>query len=255
MFELEPVLQGFEKLCNCTLTLHDHHHALANPDGTMMFHRKRTSHRNTYSVCSQMNRQYCVGHCMFKFNAEAERNRMRCRINHCRAGNIEVAVPVFRNGQHILTIFAGIWKRPVPETERNRIRELCRLLPVFADGLLAEAERYKTVEPDHVMQKEKILRFIAKNFNRRISTADLAGFLSLSVVRSCQVVKSSCGKTFSELLTNERLDHAEIFLRQTDYRISEIAELCGFPSVEHFSRTFRSRNGMSPGRFRKNSHL
>ena len=251
MCELEPILSGFEKLCSCTLTLHDHHHLLSNPDGTLMFRWERSSHRKTYPACSRMNRQYCIGHCMFKFNADAERIRMRCRINHCRAGNIEVAAPVFRNGHHVLTVFAGLWQRPVPEAERWRVRELCTLLPVFADGLLAEAERYKTVDPQYAVQKEKIKRFIVKNFNRQISTADLAGYLSLSVVRTCHVVRHSCGKTFSELLTEERLEHAELFLRQTDYRVGEIAELCGFSSVEHFSRTFRRRNGMSPGQFRK----
>ena len=251
MFELEPILCSFETLCGCRLTLHDHHHVRANPDGSLMFQPQRNSHRKTYSECRQVPRQYCIEHCMFQFNAEAERTRMRCKINHCRAGNIEVAVPVFRNGRHVLSIFAGLWKRPVPEAER--IRELCRLLPVFADGLLVQAERYRTAVPDHAVQKEKIRSFIAENFNRPVSTADLARFLSLSVVRTCHVVRKSCGKSFSELLTDERLNHAELFLRQTDYRIGEIAELCGFQSVEHFSRTFHRRNGMSPGQFRKSA--
>ena len=253
MFELEPVLCSFEKLCGCRLTLHDHHHVLANPDGTPMFEQQRNSHRKTYSACSQVSRQYCIEHCMFKFNAEAERTRTRCRIDHCRAGNIEVAVPVFRNGRHVLSIFAGFWKSPLSEAERIRIRELCRLLPVFADGLLVQAEQYRIAVPGHAVQKEKIRSFIAGNFNRAVSTADLAGFLSLSVVRTCHVVRKTFGKSFSELLTDERLNHAELFLKQTDYRIGEIAELCGFQNPEHFSRTFHRRNGMSPGQFRKSA--
>jgi len=251
MFELEPLLGDFELLCGCRLTLHDHHHVLANPDGTPMFRPERTSHRRTYAACGKASRQYCIAHCMFRFNAEAERTRIRCRINHCREGNIEVAVPVFRNGRHVISLFAGLWHRPVEEPERKRIAALCRLLPVFADGLLTEAERFKAAVPGHAAQKEKIRAFIAENFNRRISTHDLAGYLSLSVTRTCHAVRETCGKPFSELLTDERLAHAELFLRHTDYRIGEIAELCGFPSVEHFTRTFHRRNRMSPGQFRK----
>ncbi len=56
------------------------------------------------------------------------------------------------------------------------------LLPVFADGLLIQAEQYRIAVPGHAVQKEKIRSFIAENFNRPVSTADLAGFLSLSVV-------------------------------------------------------------------------
>ena len=251
MFELEPLLEDFEQLCGCRLTLHDHHHVLADRDGTPMFRPERTSHRRTYAACSKANRQYCIARCMFRFNAESERTRTRCRINHCREGNIEVAVPVFRNGRHVISLFAGLWHRRVPEPERKRIAALCRLLPVFADGLLTEAERIKAAGPGHAAQKEKIRAFIAENFNRRISTHDLAGYLSLSVTRTCHAVRESCGKPFSELLTDERLAHAELFLRHTDYRIGEIAELCGFPSVEHFTRTFHRRNRMSPGQFRK----
>ncbi len=251
MFELEPLLGDFELLCGCRLTLHDHHHVLANPDGTPMFRPERTSHRRTYAACGKANRQYCIAHCMFQFNAEAERTRTRCRVNHCREGNIEVAVPVFRNGRHVLSLFAGLWQRRVPEMERKRIAALCRLLPVFADGLLTEAEHFKAAVPGHAAQKEKIRAFIAENFNRRISTPDLAEYLSLSVTRTCHVIRETCGKSFSELLTDERLSHAELFLRHTDYRIGEIAELCGFPSVEHFNRIFHRRNRMSPGQFRK----
>ena len=83
------------------------------------------------------------------------------------------------------------------------------------------------------------------------TTSDLAGYLSLSVMRTCHVIRETCGKSFSELLTDEQLFHTELFLRHTDYRIGEIAELCGFPSVEHFTRTFHRRNRMSPGQFRK----
>ena len=65
------------------------------------------------------------------------------------------------------------------------------------------------------------------------------------------MVRETCGAPFSELLTRERLAHAELFLRHTDYRIGEIAGMCGFASVEHFTRMFRRRRGMSPGEFRR----
>ena len=251
MFELEPILRDFEQLCGCRLTLHDHHHLLVNRDGTLMVGESRSSHRRTFPACNRANRQYCVAHCMFEYNHVVEARRPRCRINHCREGHIEVAVPVFRNGRHVLSLFAGLWHAPVPKEERPRIVSLCRLLPVFAEGLLAEAERRRAAGPESAALQETIRAFISDNFNRAVSTPDLAKHLALSVARTCHVVRETCGAPFSELLTRERLAHAELFLRHTDYRIGEIAGMCGFASVEHFTRMFRRRNGMSPGEFRR----
>ena len=251
MLELEPLLCDFETLCGCRLTLHDHHHVLVLPDGTPMFRPDRTSHRRTYPECARASRAYCVAHCMFEYNANVERARPRWRIDHCREGNIEVAAPVFRNGRHVLSLFAGLWRAPVPPAERKRIAALRRLLPLFAEGLLAEAERLRAASPGHATQRERIRAFVADNFNRPVATADLAKFLALSTARTCRVVRETCGATFSELLTRERLSHAELFLRDTDYRIGEIAGMCGFASVEHFTRMFRRQNRMSPGEFRR----
>ena len=212
----------------------------------------RFSHRQTYAECSRPCRQYCVNHCMNEYNDSVERTRRRYCINHCREGHIEVAAPVFRNGRHVLSLFAGLWHWKTSPDEHWRIMSLCRLLPVFAEGLLAEAERTRQeVDWGRQTQKERILAYVTENFNRPVSTADLARHLSLSVTHTCHLVSELCGCSFSELLTQERMKHAELFLRHTDYRVREIAFMCGFASVEHFNRIFKCWNQLSPKQFRK----
>ena len=136
--------------------------------------------------------------------------------------------------------------------DHHRILSLCRLLPVFAEGLLAEAERIRQkIDSGRQTQRERILSFVSENFNRAVSTRELARHLSLSVTHTCHLVTELCGCSFFELLTRERMTHAELFLRHTDYRVREIAFLCGFASVEHFNRIFKRWNRMSPTQFRK----
>ncbi|MBO5899436.1 MAG: helix-turn-helix transcriptional regulator, partial [Lentisphaeria bacterium] len=89
------------------------------------------------------------------------------------------------------------------------------------------------------------------NFNRSISTADLAKHLTLSVSRTCHLVNSCFQCPFSELLIRERISHAKLFLSQTDYRVNEIAFMCGFSSVEHFNRMFRNQTALAPLAYRK----
>ena len=149
----------------------------------------------------------------------------------------------------MLSLFAGLWS--VPVKDREQIHALRRLLPVFGQGLLHEAESLKAASVRHITLKEKIQLFISENFNRAISTRDLAKHLSLSLSRTSHLVRESCGRSFSFLLIQERIYHAKLFLYHTDYRMNEIAFMCGFVNVEHFCRMFKNITGMSPGKFRQ----
>ena len=251
MHELEQLLNNFEALCKCRITLHDHHHLLVNHDGTLMVKKERVSHRQTHSECGYASRHYCISRCMFDYNAKVNRRRCRSCIKYCKYGNIELAAPVFRGDTHVFSIFAGMWKHPVSPEEHRKILQLHTLLPIFVNGLLDEAERIRSNSLRVLSTKEKIKEFVSVNFSRAISTADLARHLTLSVSRTCHLVNSCFECSFSELLTRERIAHAKLFLRQTDYRVSEVAFMCGFSSVEHFNRMFRKKTAQSPLEFRK----
>ncbi|WP_232767045.1 helix-turn-helix domain-containing protein [Geminisphaera colitermitum] len=133
----------------------------------------------------------------------------------------------------------------------KKIRRLCSVLPVFGEGLLRQAEVLRSRPEDGFRYREEIAEFVEANFNQSISVADLARRLSLSVSRTCHLTKALFGKSFSEMLTAERLDHARIHLTNSDYRIGEIGLLCGFGSAEHFCRMFTRHCKMPPGEYRK----
>jgi two-component system response regulator YesN len=61
------------------------------------------------------------------------------------------------------------------------------------------------------------------------------------------------GRTFTEYLANVRIEEAKRLMATTDLLIYEICERVGYPSVEHFSRTFKRLAGQSPARFKSAS--
>lgn len=63
--------------------------------------------------------------------------------------------------------------------------------------------------------------------------------------------KKQFGISCMEDLINIRMKKAKDYLAFTSYPISKIAELCGYDSIEHFSRQFKQRNGMSPLKYRQ----
>ena len=138
----------------------------------------------------------------------------------------------------------------MPRGEREKMRHISLLLPLFVNGICGIAEKIRGQEIYGNSLKKRIYSYIKENFNRPVSTRDIASHLSLSVPRVCHLIKLHCGKTFFELLTAERIRNAKLFLKKSDFRIKEISSLCGFCSQEHFNRVFLAEVGMTPGKFR-----
>lgn len=63
--------------------------------------------------------------------------------------------------------------------------------------------------------------------------------------------KSAVGLTYSEFVKSKRMVRAKEWLNSTDDSIQTIAEECGYSSMPHFFRTFRSITGMTPSSYRK----
>jgi LacI family transcriptional regulator len=63
--------------------------------------------------------------------------------------------------------------------------------------------------------------------------------------------RSHFGCAPDEHLLRLRMDRARRLLLETDLPTAEVAAQCGFQSAEHFSATFRQREGRSPAAFRR----
>jgi len=58
------------------------------------------------------------------------------------------------------------------------------------------------------------------------------------------------GETFTSYLTRVRMEEAKRLLASTDLMVYEVGERVGYPSVEHFSRSFKRAVGASPARYK-----
>ena len=76
---------------------------------------------------------------------------------------------------------------------------------------------------------------------------------SVNVSRSYlqRMYKSYFGKSIFEELIYYRMEKAKKLLAQTKSSVSEIAELCGYASYNHFVRQFRQSENLTPTEYRK----
>jgi YesN/AraC family two-component response regulator len=61
---------------------------------------------------------------------------------------------------------------------------------------------------------------------------------------------SSAGVHYTEYLNSCRIRHATELLTGTTLPVNDIAEQCGFSSVQNFIRVFKKHTGNTPGKFR-----
>ena len=47
-------------------------------------------------------------------------------------------------------------------------------------------------------------------------------------------------------LNNARIEKARNLLTNRNFQVTDVARLCGYASIHHFSRTFKEHTGLSP---------
>ena len=93
--------------------------------------------------------------------------------------------------------------------------------------------------------------YIRENFNKHLTNKDIADKFGYNRNYISSLVKLATGVTLHKYLQNIRIEKAIEYLEQSDKSISEIAELCGFYDIYHFSKVFKSTMGKSPSEYRK----
>jgi AraC-like DNA-binding protein len=69
--------------------------------------------------------------------------------------------------------------------------------------------------------------------------------------RTLQRRLAKCGTSFTQLVTEVRIDLARQWIQGQDYSISEIAARLGYTDPTNFSRAFRRVIGLSPSAYSK----
>ena len=138
----------------------------------------------------------------------------------------------------------------LPEADTRLLEELTDLLRTIGNGLLEECEANSSVPlPDRRLAL--ILEFIRRHAHEAVSLKELGTELSLSPSRTRHLVRELCGRSFLELLEEERMLRAKALLLGTDRKLADISESVGYPNEYYFNRVFVRHYGIPPGRFRK----
>ncbi len=152
----------------------------------------------------------------------------------------------------------------IDEADRNTILQISLLL---SQGQTAELEAYSLfyrilqtvlpqMKPSNVAFDKTLqtaIEYITTNWNLPFSIPELAKKCCVSESTLYHLFRRELGQTPIGFLNAIKINVAIDYLENTNYSISTVSSLVGFPSENHFRKTFAKFTGTTPLKYRKNS--
>lgn len=115
----------------------------------------------------------------------------------------------------------------------------------------ARAESVNSKEERQIIKKVK--QIINERLHQEISLQSIAEEVHMNHQYLSVLFKNETGSNFSEYVTQSRMNKAKQFLKDTNLKIYEIANLCGYASSKHFMGVFKQTFGVTATDYRESS--
>lgn len=97
----------------------------------------------------------------------------------------------------------------------------------------------------------QIFDYIHANCEKRLTNTEIAKQFGYNPNYVSELFKITTGMTLHQYVTGVRIERAVDLLEHGEKSVGEIAEICGFYDVYHFSKAFKSIVGVAPTKYRK----
>lgn len=147
-----------------------------------------------------------------------------------------------------------------PSTPASKYREITNCL-LLSELLIYIKEYIEILEQkaydSHQLvnnKVDKIIKYIGKHYQEDLSLTSIAEQFYISPFYLSKIFKRSTNLSIIEYINSLRIRQAKELLETSSYKISDIAEIVGFSSSSHFSRTFKIITHLSPQQYKKFYH-
>lgn len=126
---------------------------------------------------------------------------------------------------------------------------LCKIMETCASYLYMT----ETISVGAEALPKQIEDYIIQNLEsgEEITPEKLCDEFGIRRTKLYEIAKHSFGMGISEHIRNLRIKKACELLKNSKYRISEIAEMVGIPDYNYFTKVFKKNTGLTPSAYRK----
>lgn len=121
---------------------------------------------------------------------------------------------------------------------QEMVRAYCRLVQKHAGDSYSPLVR-------------KAVLLVENDLTHDLSLRAVAGELAVSPAYLSSLFKKETGKTFTEFVTRQRMAYGKYLLENTKLQVQTVAQHCGIPDVNYFSKCFKKHYGTTPSALRK----
>ncbi len=169
--------------------------------------------------------------------------------NYCVIGNTLLRKAAERGGVHPVyldEISSNFAKRIESLPAVNAGEEL------FADMVRSYCRLVRKHTAQHYSPLvEKAVLFIDADLSQDLSLHTIAENLNISAGYLSTLFRQETGKTVTDYVNERRAAHAADLLRGSTLQVQTVAQYCGIPDVNYFSKIFKRYHGVTPREYRK----
>jgi AraC family transcriptional regulator len=170
--------------------------------------------------------------------------RMFSEIHDCDARRFELPEANFVDKPRVAQPLSELARALVLEDTLQAESALAGLV-----GLLPKQEvRFLGGLAPHVLRR--VEEYVEAYLATSIHLCDLASLANMSEFHFHRMFRLMRGCPPHTWITGRRVDRAKHLLR-SDMPVAQIADLCGFSSQSHLTRTFHQQTGRTPAKFRR----
>ena len=163
--------------------------------------------------------------------------------------NITISNPVFKMKENISDLFEKLHSIQGPEPYQQT--EMLSVIYSILSSVIKESNQVRKTDN----KRYYILRFVdcvENNYGSNIQISDIAKYVGISTSQLYRVVYEEFGMSPVKFLIKHRIKMSKFFLEnRNNFKISTIANLCGFSDPLYFSRVFYKYNKISPSEYKK----
>ena len=130
----------------------------------------------------------------------------------------------------------------------NNIREVTEWMHLLTKDLQVFLRKEGEKGYPHVVGQ--VLDWIAAHYRESASLQEAACYVDLNPSYLSSLLKKYTGKSYTELLTEYRVEQAKQLLLLTNDKIYEVGVKVGYEDKFYFNRVFKRMTGMSPGEYK-----
>lgn len=167
---------------------------------------------------------------------------------------------VIRNDQYIKEIFekiVGYIKQKKTSGDMLLKGSVYYLMAYLVDNYVATnlTQEDAILKAKRLKRINTVLEYISENYQKKITTQDLAKLCFVTEAHFCRFFKESIGKSAVEYVNEFRIEKALVLLKETEESITDIAFEVGFSDSNYFSRTFKKIKNKTPLEYRKGQRV